>query len=960
MNERTLRAVMEEISATAMMADVADHESLEALIPLFDELRPLAAGASSAFSEGADAAFRRLTLLLDGPNVSAASSGKSKKGRKPKTDSQAALFDPEETLQQFLLDLDRLQKLLDAPPRPSQPPAVNAPTSAAPEASNKGGAIVLPDWVEQATLDEYISSQLASLDELEAEILALEKGGPDRLATLKRRLHTMKGEAGVVGLDPLAHVCHAVEDFLDLPMPIEEQVARLLQVKDWIAQTVEAYAVLEHPETPAETVMAMLRAPAPAPLHRVAVPAAPSAPTLAAMREATPAERKEEPFFASVSEGLHALDDHASVPLPPPSAVPAAPVSTPFAAAGSAPPAPHWDAETIEMVGEFLAEALEGLAHCDQALLTIEQDGATADLVNGLFRNFHNIKGTSGFYELTEITRVAHATETLLDRVRGGKLELQGQVLDAVLDATELTRALLDNVRNAISTGGDVASSDELGDMIAVLVAATEGRLPPAEPVAPATPGARLGEILVRRGSVKPAEMASALQAQQTSGLRLGEQLVAEGVVRPKEVAEALRSQKASGAQAAVIKETIRIDVDRVDSLVEMIGELVIVQSLVSNMTEIQGISSLKARTYLGQLTKITRDLQGVGLRMRMMPVRGVFQKMSRMVHDLSRKSGKEVRIVLSGEDVEMDRGMVDLLGDPLVHMIRNAVDHGIESAEDRKKTDKPAVATVRLSAFHECGNIAIEVADDGRGLNRDAILAKARAQGIVPPGVEPSDPEIFALIFAPGFSTAKQVTEISGRGVGMDVVKRQIESMRGRVMISSTPGRGASFKLVLPLTLAIIDGMLIACGEERYIIPTLSIVESIQPQATQLFSSPNRGEILNLRGEILPLVRLDRMLDIPNAKQDPTQALVVVLDSFGHRLGLVVDDVLTKQQVVIKSLGAELQGNHFVSGAAILGDGRVGFILNVQEIGRLFGDAHRNAGSGGTKPDSQGDTVEA
>jgi two-component system chemotaxis sensor kinase CheA len=492
------------------------------------------------------------------------------------------------------------------------------------------------------------------------------------------------------------------------------------------------------------------------------------------------------------------------------------------------------------------------------------------------------------------------------------------------------------------------------------LVAATEGRLPPAAPVAPATPGARLGEILVQRGTIRPEQMATALEAQQTSGLRLGEQLVAEGMVKPKEVAEALRSQKASTAQATVIKETIRIDVDRVDSLVEMIGELVIVQSLVSNMSEIQSIQSLKARTFLGQLTKITRDLQSVGLRMRMMPVRGVFQKMSRMVHDLSRKSGKEVRIVLNGEDVEMDRGMVDLLGDPLVHMIRNSIDHGIEAPEDRAKTDKPAVATVRLSAFHECGNIAIEVTDDGRGLNRDAILAKARAQGMVPPGPDPSDQEIFQLIFAPGFSTAKQVTEISGRGVGMDVVKRQIESMRGRVMISSTPGRGASFKLVLPLTLAIIDGMLIACGEERYIIPTLSIVESIQPQAAQLFTSANRGEILNLRGEILPLVRLDKMLDIPGAKVDPTQALVVVLDSFGHRLGLVVDDVLTKQQVVIKSLGAELQGNHFVSGAAILGDGRVGFILNVQEIGRLFGDAHRNSAAGAMKSANAGEVAEA
>jgi len=892
MNERPLRAVMEEISEAAMSADVADRPSIELLATLFDEVRGLAPMDARDLGADVELATRCLAILLRERDVSSpaqpAPSGGSKKGRNT---TQPPAVTPEDTLRQLLRAVAALQKALAQEPPPSAAEAGATPV-----------AMLLPDWVEQATLDEYISTQLAALDELEADILALEKGGPERLATLKRRLHTMKGEAGVVGLDALAHVCHAVEDFLDTAMPLEEQVARLLHVKDWIVGTVEAYAVLQPHATPAEDVIAMLLAAAPLPLQRL-------------------------------TQVLEAA------PIAPPAAVPtrvAAQAHTPL-----------WDAETVEMLGEFLQEALEGLAQSDQALLNIEQDGATPDLINGLFRSFHNIKGTAGFYDLHEITELAHATETLLDRVRCGALELQGGVLDVVLDATEMMRTLFAKVKAVIGEGAQLTSTDELAGLIAMLVAATDGRLPPVT-VTATPPGAKLGEILEDRGIVSAEQMAAALAAQQVSGLRLGEELVASGTVRPKQIAEALRAQKA-GPQA-VIKETIRIDVDRVDGLVEMIGELVIVQSLVSNMAEIQGISSLKARTYLSQLTKITRDLQGVGLRMRMMPVRGVFQKMSRMVHDLSRKSNKEVRIVLAGEGVEMDRGMVDLLSDPLVHMIRNAVDHGIESPEDRATSGKPAVATVRLSAYHETGNIAIEIADDGRGLNRDAILAKARAQGLVSPGREPSDAEIWNFIFAPGFSTAKQVTEISGRGVGMDVVKRQIEGMRGRVMISSTPGRGTTFKLVLPLTLAIIDGMLIACGGERYIVPTLSIVESIQPDASMLFSAPNGGELLNLRGKVLPLVRLDRMLDIPGAKADPTQALVVVIDSCGHRLGLVVDDVLTKQQVVIKSLGAELQGNHFVSGAAILGDGRVGFILDVQEIGRLFGDA-RAAGSttGGT-----------
>jgi len=290
-----------------------------------------------------------------------------------------------------------------------------------------------------------------------------------------------------------------------------------------------------------------------------------------------------------------------------------------------------------------------------------------------------------------------------------------------------------------------------------------------------------------------------------------------------------------------------------------------------------------------------------------------------------------------------MDRSMVEQIADPLVHMIRNAVDHGVEAADDRVRVGKPAMGVIRLSAYHEGGNIAIELSDDGQGLNREAILTKARNMGLIKDGQALSDVEVYDLIFMPGFSTAKQVTEISGRGVGMDVVKRNIEAMRGRVIITSTPGQGTNFKIVLPLTLAIIDGMLVACGQERYIIPTLAIIESIQPDPTMLASLTGKAEVINVRGEIIPLLRLDRLLGIAGAQQDPTQALVVVLESVGRKVGVVVDDVITQQQVVIKSFGAALSGTRFVSGAAIMSDGKVGLILNVEELGTLSDDrTHR------------------
>ncbi|HSM94264.1 MAG TPA: chemotaxis protein CheA, partial [Anaeromyxobacteraceae bacterium] len=386
----------------------------------------------------------------------------------------------------------------------------------------------------------------------------------------------------------------------------------------------------------------------------------------------------------------------------------------------------------------------------------------------------------------------------------------------------------------------------------------------------------------------------------------------------------------------AQIRETVKVDLERVDSMVEMIGELIIVESMIIYSPEIASLGSLKLRNYLNQLNKISRDLQNVAMRMRMVPVRSAFQKMARLARDLSRKTGKDVVLEMSGEETEMDRSMVERIEEPLVHLVRNAIDHGVEGAAERKAAGKPGRATLRLSAYHEGGSIVVELSDDGRGLQRDAILARAREKGLVEPGVELTDAEIFNLLFLPGFSTAQEVTEISGRGVGMDVVKRNVEGMRGRVGVSSTPGDGTRVRMVLPLTLAIIDGMLIACGGERYIIPSLAIVESLRPARETLAVMAGKGEIINVRGEILPLLRLHRLLEMQGPERDPTESHVVVVEGLGRKVGLVVDDVVSQQQVVIKPLGAGIGDAEYLSGAAILSDGRVGLILNVDRLAGL------------------------
>jgi two-component system chemotaxis sensor kinase CheA len=380
--------------------------------------------------------------------------------------------------------------------------------------------------------------------------------------------------------------------------------------------------------------------------------------------------------------------------------------------------------------------------------------------------------------------------------------------------------------------------------------------------------------------------------------------------------------------------------------VVEMIGELLIVESMVMGSPEIAGLPSSRVHNYLGQLAKISRDLQGVAMRMRMIPVRGVFHRMARLTRDLSRKTGKPVELVQTGEATEMDRSMVERIEEPLVHMIRNAIDHAIEPLNERTAREKPATATLRLSAQHEAGSITIEISDDGRGLNRDKILAKAKQRGLVPENSEHlSDDEVFALIFLPGFSTAAEVSELSGRGVGMDVVKRGIEAMRGRVIVRSKAGVGTTFRLVLPLTLAIIDGMLVAAGDETYIIPSLAIVESLQVTPGLLLTLAQEGELLKVRDEVLPLVRLRRIVGKPGGAPATEHSHVVVVESLGKKLGVLVDQVLTQQQIVIKPLAQSLGDTDLFAGAAILADGRVGLILNVDRLTAAPAGARPRAG---------------
>jgi two-component system chemotaxis sensor kinase CheA len=391
---------------------------------------------------------------------------------------------------------------------------------------------------------------------------------------------------------------------------------------------------------------------------------------------------------------------------------------------------------------------------------------------------------------------------------------------------------------------------------------------------------------------------------------------------------------------AATEASSVRVDTSKLDYLVDMVGEMVIAQSLVRHNETLGVATDPRLHRDLAQLARITGEVQRTAMAMRMVPIGQLFQRATRQVRDLSRKVGKQVELATRGEDTELDKTIAEELADPLMHMVRNAIDHGIESPAAREAAGKPPQARISLAAYHQGGQIVIEVADDGRGLDSRKILAKAREKGLVDDSARLSESDTFRLILEPGFSTAEQVTDISGRGVGMDVVRTQVQKLRGRIEIRSEAGQGTTFLLKLPLTLAIIDGLVVKVGRHRYIVPLFAVREMFRPAAGSMFTVQNRQEMTLVRGRLLPVLRLYKRFGVEPRTEDPCQALLIVAETEGHPFCLMVDDLVGKQEVVIKSLGMGLGKIPGVAGGAILGDGRVGLIL---DVGGLWG-AHASA----------------
>ncbi|MDR1578529.1 MAG: chemotaxis protein CheA [Deltaproteobacteria bacterium] len=456
--------------------------------------------------------------------------------------------------------------------------------------------------------------------------------------------------------------------------------------------------------------------------------------------------------------------------------------------------------------------------------------------------------------------------------------------------------------------------------------------------------GRLLGEILVSMGRLEHEHLEDALKSQDgLKETKLGEILLKNKIGAPDKVAAALREQKLSEVSPTATTHTVKVDTQKLDGLIDLVGELVITQSLVTANSSIKFLKEQKIIKDLAQVSRITSELQRNAMSLRMVQISQTFRKMNRLVRDLAHKFEKDVEFVTVGEDTDIDRNMVESIYDPLVHMIRNSLDHGLESPQERVAVGKKPKGLVCLRAYHQGGNVVIELTDDGRGLDRERVVARAVARGLIASGENLSVQAIHNLVFHPGFSTKDHVTEVSGRGVGMDVVRKSIETLRGKVDFTSEPGQGSTVTIRLPLTLAIIDGMIVRVGDNRYILPTISINESFRPKPEEYFTVKNQGEMIKVRDNLLPLVRLADIVSRSGPRADPASGLVVVVENEGQRCCLLVDEVLGKQEVVIKSLGETLKYVRTLAGGTILGDGRVGLILDVSG---LF-DAQARGGGG-------------
>lgn len=622
----------------------------------------------------------------------------------------------------------------------------------------------------------------------------------------------------------------------------------------------------------------------------------------------------------------------------------------------------------------FLEEASQALADVEQSFLTLEQDPSDRSVIDKIFRLAHNLKGSSRAVGFDSMGAFTHEFESLLLKMKEGTLQISPPIMNLMLRCNDHLVQMVDTLK------GDLTAVVDSSDLISEIQAILSGHVNFDEPVMEIASEAELFEApLAEAFSEEPApEVAQEFSPSPELELQLDSKPEDVGVVPEIEIpvenevtlhavetvasapenvdtrevsaqkkieelskkieeakkpetpkADVHKDTHKAGA-AAQVDETIRVSTSRLEKLLNFVGEMVILQAVLREQSAES--DSLLLKKTVNQLGKVTKEVQDISMSLRMVPVKPTFQKMQRIVRDTAGALGKKVQLHLIGEETELDKTVLERLTDPLVHLVRNAVDHGIENRETRLKNGKSEVGNVTLSAYHQSGKLVIDIRDDGGGIDAKKVIELARKKGLLRPNQEITDKEAYYLLFAPGFSTKQQITDISGRGVGMDVVKTNIEELTGEVLIETELGKGTVFRVVLPLTMAIIDGMILRSGDDRYVLPLGHVHECIRPKKEMVKNTTGMGEILMLRGENLPMYRLGALFGKKTASLD-FNGISIVVRSGGEPYALYVDDIIAQYQVVVKQLGNELKTCRGVSGSTILGDGRPALIIEPNDL---------------------------
>jgi len=742
-------------------------------------------------------------------------------------------------------------------------------------------------------IQEFATESRDMIEQLEPAIIELgQNSDSETINAIFRLFHSMKGSAGFLEFDHMTRVAHAAENLLDLIRNgeidlVPDHVTLLCAACDFAKEALDMVESDYNDDAmvaPADDISERL--------HQ-AIEVAQNQDENVEATEKSEDNSQESPAGESSGE-----TDFPQMEI------------------------------TDEMRLSFVQEGNELLQNAEQGLLAWGENPEDKDSIGDIFRQIHSFKGNCGFFGFSQIEKISHQMENILDRVKSGSKLAVDNPADQLLAALDVLQQAVNN----ISEGKDdsVENIDQhLNDLQAL--------------IAPL-----LGDFLVEEG-VKEESVSKAVETQKKP---VGEILVDQGAASKNQVDNALKKQQetiqkakakakpATRTKTPAKRQDIRVELGKLDSLINLIGELVIAENMLIHNPDLKGLE-LENFNKAGQhMSKLVRELQEMAMTIRMIPVSGLFRRMIRLVHDISVKAGKKVDLELIGEETEMDKTVIETITDPLVHLLRNSLDHGLEPPDERIAAGKDEKGTVRLSARHEEGEVWVTIEDDGRGLNKGKILEKAISKGLIEgDGSDLTDRQINNLIFAPGFSTAEKITDISGRGVGMDVVKKNLEKIKGKIDVSSTPGEGSKITLRIPLTLAIIDGMIVRVGTATCIVPTLSMLEAFRPVMEQITITPDGEELAKVRENFLPIVRLHDILGKKPDSHDLADGILIVLEYQETRFCLFIDEILGQQQTVIKGLSDFIGNVPGVSGCTILGDGGVCLIL---DVGTLIDSAEK------------------